>query len=222
MDPKLLQQMGIPVQEQAPVETGTEGPPPPEVPVVEEGVAMQEAAPSSAPPEQVQQQEAPSDEAIEAALMSHFPITPEEGNRFITEPEKVLPRLLARAVKMGAEIAVQMQMQQLPAFLEQYNQQNEHKIGYRNEHPDVVGNPLLDHFEGVVRQTKPELPPIEVRKLAADLVRTVSGKPAPQKKSVEKPYQPAGGATVGVAERKNVGGALGVTPELLRQLGIRM
>lgn len=183
---------------------------PEEKPAVDEGKkeeAGQEEEPAQLSDEEIEQQR----QQFLAEVEKDFAISEEDSNLLLSEPEKVMPKLMAKAYDRAMQDATKMissQVQAMPQYLEQWDNQRQQQTKIYSDF--LESNPvlkeldenelsgLIETFTPAIKQRMGNASPEEKMKelgRAIAAYKGLSAKPAPKKQSkpapAPKPHTPA-------------------------------
>lgn len=120
----------VPPKSETPPETPPSTPKaetPPETPKGETPPAAKAETPPAEPPaksaEEVERERVAARQKVEDDLVKHYQIDEDTAAKLISEPETVLPRILAKVHMTAFADAMNTIQQRMPAFFEQYQQQ---------------------------------------------------------------------------------------------------
>lgn len=167
----------------------------------------EEEQPEEQTPEQQEQDQAARKEAFRTELEERFAISEEDANLLISEPEKVMPKLMSQIAVETLDMVQQMQTQMLqamPQIIQGVNQQQTTEADARTQfmemHPglETMDAETLDaavtSMAPVLKQQFPNATPQELMQKLGTAIATLHGVKTPakkqQKKAPPKPHTP--------------------------------
>jgi hypothetical protein len=140
-------------------------------------------------PEQIEQQQTAQREQVLTAATGIYEreMTDEVKSALMTEPEKVLPRLMAQAMLDGANLAMARMQQSLPGVVETAartrSQQAEAVTAFTTAHPDLAAKEHSQAVAAAIKTVKELKIPFKTQAEAmakvAEVARSIAGLAAP-------------------------------------------